>query len=87
MDKLNPKSFCYFVTMSHESFITFNCNNVYIKNFNNHFNFCVSKSFYYSTYDALLRKALTCCDIDFTDILFHMVNLLNGNHNSLGHEI
>ena len=67
--------------VSHENFITFNCNYVYIKYFNHHFNFCVSKSFYYSTDDALLRKAfidiLNCCDIHFTYILLHMVNLLN----------
>ena len=59
--------------MSHENFITFNCNYVYIKYFKHHFNFCVSKSFYYSTDDALLRKAFTdilnCCDIHFTYIL------------------
>ena len=44
-----------------------------LKIFNHHFNFCVSKSFYYSTDDALLRKAFTnilnCCDIHFTYIL------------------
>ena len=55
--------------VSHENFITFNCNYVYIKYFNHHFNFCVSKSFYYSTDDALLQKAFTdilnCCDIPF----------------------
>ena len=60
--------------VSHENFITFNCNYVYIKYFNHRFNFCVSKSFYYSTDDALLRKAFTdilnCCDIHFTYILF-----------------
>ena len=68
--------------VSHENFITFNCNYVYIKYFNHHFNFCVSKSFYYSTDDALLRKAFTdilsCYDINFTYILLHMANLLNG---------
>ena len=46
-----------------------------------HFNFCVSKSFYYSTDDVLLRKAFTdilnCCDIHLTYILLHMANLLN----------
>ena len=40
-----------------------------------------SKSFYYSTDDALQRKAFTdilnCCDIHLTYILIHMVNLLN----------
>ena len=60
--------------VSHENFITFNCNYVYIKYFNHRFNFCVSKSFYYSTDDALLRKAFTdilnCCDIHFTYILY-----------------
>ena len=74
MNKLNLKSFCYFVTVSHENFITFNCNYVYIKNFNHHVNFCVSKSFYHSTDDASLRRAFTdilnCCDIHFTYILF-----------------
>ena len=68
--------------VSHENFITFNCNYVYIRYFNHHFNFCVSKSFYYSTVDMLLRKAFTdilnCCDIHFTYILFHMVNVSNG---------
>ena len=68
--------------MSHESSITFNCNYVYIENFNQHFNFCVSKSFYYGTNYVLLQKTLTgilnCCDIHFTYILFHMANLLNG---------
>ena len=59
MSKLNLKSLFYFVTVSHENFITFNCNYAYIKNFNHHFNFCVSKSFYYSTDDALLRNAST----------------------------
>ena len=67
MNKLNLKSFCYFVMVSHENFITFNCNYVYIKYFNHRFNFCVSKSFYYSTDNALLRKAFTdilnCCEI------------------------
>ena len=63
MNKLNLKSFCYFETVSHENFITFNCNYVYVKHFNNHFNFCASKSFYYSTDNVLLRKA-------FTDILY-----------------
>ena len=71
--KLNLRSFCYFVTVSHENFITFNCNYVYIKYFNHRFNFCVSKSFYYSADDALLRKAFTdilnCRDIHFTYIL------------------
>ena len=66
--------------MSHENFITFNCNYVYIKYFNHHFNFCVSKSFYYGTDDALLQKAFTdilnCCDILFAYILFHMANLI-----------
>ena len=69
------------MTVSHENFITFNCSYVYIKYFNYYFNFCVSKSFYYSTGDALLRKAfthiLTCCDIHFTYILLHIANLLN----------
>ena len=59
--------------MSHDNYITFTCNYVYIENFNHHFNFCVSKSFYYSTEDALLRKAFTdilnCCDIHFTYII------------------
>ena len=32
----------------------FNCNYEYIKYFNHHFNFCVSKSFNYSADDALL---------------------------------
>ena len=68
------KFFGYFVTVSRENFITFNCNYVDIKRFNHHFGFCVSKSFYYSTDDALLRKAFTdtlnCCDINFTYILF-----------------
>ena len=63
------------------NFITFNCNYVFIKYFNHHFNFCVSKSFYYSTEDALLRKAFTnilnCCNIHFTYILFDMASLLN----------
>ena len=40
-----------------------------------------SKSFCYSTEDALQRKAFTdilnCCDIHLTYILLHMVNLLN----------
>ena len=67
--------------VSHEYFITFNCSYVYIQYFNNHFNLCVSKSFYYSTDDALLRKAssdiLNCCDIQLTYISFHMANLLN----------
>ena len=40
---------------------------------NHHFNFCVSKSLYYSTDDALLQNAFTdilnCCDIHFTYIL------------------
>ena len=75
MNKLNLKSFCYFVTVSHENFITVNCNYVYIKYFNHRFNFCGSKSFYYSTNDALLRKAFTdilnCCDIHFTYILLY----------------
>ena len=74
MNKLNLKSFCYFVTVSHENFITFNCNYVHIENFNHHVNFCVSKSFYHSTDDASLRRAFTdilnCCDIHFTYILF-----------------
>ena len=52
-----------------------------LKNFDHHFNFCVSKSFYYRTDDALLRKGFTdilnCCNIHFTYILFHMANLLN----------
>ena len=64
-----------------ENFINFNCNYVYIKYFNYHLNFCVSKSFYYSADDALLRKAFTdilsCCDIHFTFILVHMASLLN----------
>ena len=64
--------------MSHENFITFNCNYVYIKYFNHRFNFCVSKSFYYSTDDALLRKAFTdilnCCDIQ---VHFNYVNYKN----------
>ena len=72
-NKLNLKSFCYFVTVSHENFLTFNCNYVYIKDFNHHFNFSISKSFYCSTDDALLRKTLTdilnCCDIHSTYIL------------------
>ena len=59
--------------VSHKNFVTCNCNYVYIKYFNHHFKFCVSKSFYYSTDDALLRKAFTdilnCCDIHFTYIL------------------
>ena len=65
----------------YENFITFNCNYVYISYFSHPFNFCVSKSFYYSTDDALLRKAFTdilnCYDIHFTYILFHVANLLN----------
>ena len=72
-NKLNLKSFCYFVMVWHENFITFNCNYLYIKYFNHYFNFCVSKSFYYSTNDVLLQKAFTdilnCCDIHFTYIL------------------
>ena len=52
MNKLNLKSFYYFVTVSHENFITFNY--VHNENFNHHFKFCVSKQFYYSTDDALL---------------------------------
>ena len=59
--------------ISHDNYITFNCNYVYIENFNHDFNFCVSKSFYYSTEDALLRKSFTdilnCCDIHFTYML------------------
>ena len=51
------------------------------KIFNHHFNFCVSKSFSYSTDDASLRKAFTDilngCDIHFTYILLDMANLLN----------
>ena len=70
--------------VSRENFITFNCNYVYIKYCNHNFNFFASKSFYYSTDDALLRKAfagiLNCCDIHFTYILFHMANLLNETH-------
>ena len=66
--------------VSHENFITFNCNYVYIKYFNHHFNFCVSKSFYYGTGDALLQKAFTdtlsYCNIHLTYILLHMANLL-----------
>ena len=32
LDKqIKSKSFCYFVTVSHENFITFNCNYVYIE--------------------------------------------------------
>ena len=42
---------------------------------NHHFNFCVSKSLYYSTDDALLQNAFTdilnCCDIHFTYILLY----------------
>ena len=66
--------------MSHENFVTFNCNYVHIESFNHHFNFCASKSFYYSTDDALLRKAFTdilnCCNIHFNYTLFHTANLL-----------
>ena len=68
--------------VSHENFITFNCSYVYIKYFNQHLNVCVSKSFYYSTDHALLRKVfsdiLNCFDIHFTCILLHMATLLNG---------
>ena len=77
---MNLKRFCYFVTVSYENFTTFNFNYVYIENFNHHFNFCVSKSFYYSTDDALLRKSFTDIlnyDIHFTYILIHMANFLN----------
>ena len=78
---MNLKRVCYFVTMSHENYITFNCNYVCIKHFNHHFNFCINKSFYYSTDNALLWKAFTdilnSFDIHFTYILFHMTNLLN----------
>ena len=53
-----------------------------LKILNYYFNFCVSKSFYYSTDDALLRKAFTdilnCCDIHSTYILLHMANLSSG---------
>ena len=74
--------------MSHENFITFNCNYIYIyiyiyiENFNHRFNFCVSNYIVVITDDALLRKAFTDilnCDIYFTYILFDMVNSLNGN--------
>ena len=41
-----------------------------LENFNHHFNFSVSRSFYYSTDNMLLRKAFTdilnCCDVHFT---------------------
>ena len=71
-EQIESKRFCYFVTVLHENFITFNNNYVYIKNFNHPFNFCVSKSFYYKTDDALLRKAFTDilnrCDIHLTYI-------------------
>ena len=70
---MNLNNFYYFVTKSHEKFITFNCSYLYIKYFNHHFNFCVSKSFYYGTDDALLQKAFTdilnCYDIHLTYIL------------------
>ena len=72
-EQIDLKSFCYFVKVSHKNIITFNCNYVYIKYFKHLFNFCVSKSFFYSTDDALLQKAFTdilnCCDIHFTYIL------------------
>ena len=68
--------------MAHENFITFNCDYVYIKYFKHHFDFCVSKSFYYSVDNALLQKIFTdilnCCYIHLTCILLHMANLLNG---------
>ena len=68
--------------MSHENFITFNCDYVYIKYFKHHFDFCVSKSFYYSVDNALLQKIFTdilnCCYIHLTCILLHMANLFNG---------
>ena len=38
-EQIESKKLCYFVTVSHENFITFNCNYVYIKYFNHHFNF------------------------------------------------
>ena len=74
--------------MSHENFTTFNCNYVYIKYFNHHFKFCVSKLFYYSTDDALLRKAFTdilnCCDIHFTYIYSCFIenDLMSSNQSS-----
>ena len=72
-EQIESNKFLFFVTASHENFITFNCNYVCIESFNHHFNFCVSKSFCYSTDDALLLKAFTdflnCCDIRFTYIL------------------
>ena len=48
-EQIESKKLLVFVTVSHENFITFNCNYVYIENFNHHSNFCVSKSFYHNT--------------------------------------
>ena len=77
-EQIESKKLLSFRNCVHENLITFNCNYVYIQNFN-HFNICVSKSFYYSTDDVLLQKAFTdilnCCDIYFTYILLLLCNL------------
>ena len=62
------------MTVSHENFITLNYNYVYIKIVTITVILYVSKSFYYSTEDVLLRNVFTnilsCCDIYFTYILY-----------------
>ena len=77
-EQIESKELLSFGNGAHENLISFNCNYVYIQNFN-HFNICVSKSFYYSTDDVLLQKAFTdilnCCDIYFTYILLLLCNL------------
>ena len=44
-EQIESKKLLLFVTVSYENVITFNCNYVYIKYFNHHFNFCVRKPF------------------------------------------
>ena len=55
-----------------------------LKILNHHFNFCVSKSFYYNTDDVLLRKAFTdilnCCDIHLTYILYVCLSEFDRGH-------
>ena len=67
---MNLKSFCYFVTVSYENVITFNCNYVYIKYFNHHFNFCVRKPFIIVPTMRYCKKLLLTFEI--VVILFHL---------------